>query len=58
MLLFVKFTHAQKFLWNVNKEGRGFLIKQYCHIHNGFANEGFIKYNIRTDEACIFNVYS
>ncbi len=58
MLMFVKYIHALKFLWKINKEGKHFLIKQYDQIENGFANEGLIKYTFRTDEPCIFNLYS
>ena len=40
----VRYIRTLQFLWNLNKRGREFLLKEKKDIDNVFANEGLIVY--------------
>lgn len=40
--MYVSHEDALKFMFNINKAGREFLINNFTAVRNGFTNEGLI----------------
>jgi hypothetical protein len=38
----VDYLDAYKFMYNINKEGRKFIINNFLTVRNGFINDGLI----------------
>ncbi len=57
VLINVKYSHAFKFMFNLNKESRSFLQDNYIAFENGFVNDGYIKDAIFYNEITSFDYY-
>ena len=44
VLMHVEHQDALKFIFNLNKEARAFIQKNFVTVRNGFVNEGLIEY--------------
>ena len=44
IMTYLKYTPALQFLWNVNRQGRNFLLKEIKEIDNIYANQGLRVY--------------
>ena len=42
VMMYVEYKDAYKFMFNINKEGREFLINKFTTVRNGFINDGLI----------------
>ena len=42
VMMYVEHEDAYKFMFNINKEGREFLINNFTTVRNGFMNDGLI----------------
>ena len=42
VMMHVEYEDAYKFMFNINKEGRQFLINNFTTVRNGFMNDGLI----------------
>ncbi len=40
--MYVEYQDAYKFMFNINKEGREFLINNFSTVRNGFKNDGLL----------------
>ena len=38
--MYVEYQDAYKFMFNINKEAREFLINNFATVRNGFMNDG------------------
>ena len=54
-MMYVEYEDAYKFMFNINKEGREFLIKNFTTVRNGFMNDGLI--DLCFDGYNEFNLY-
>ena len=44
VLMYVDHQDAYKFMYNINKEGRQFIINNFITVRNGFVNDGLIDF--------------
>ena len=57
ILINIEYNNALRFLWEVNKHGRTFVLKQLNHIENAFANNGLFIHTLTINKDKLFNPY-
>ena len=57
VMMHVDYEDALKFMFKINKQGRGFLIKKFNTVRNGFMNDGLIDICFSDDPFEQFNNY-